>query len=159
MTPCSSASNIDFEHVFFSGFDLLIFQSIIFRLRWIQIPFIYIKDFLEVKYFHEVAYTAPCLLFFFFWFFFQNFQTGLCKHYFFRTSFLNYSEVIFQGKSPLSLVPGRLSLGGSFLEIVVQGGIIQEQMFGGKSPGVSCPGEKFMRVNCPGVIAQGSNIQ
>ena len=37
----------------FSGFDS------------IQVPFIYRKDFLEVKYLHEVAYTGPCLLFFF----------------------------------------------------------------------------------------------
>ena len=59
----------------------------------------------------------------------------------------------------MSLVLGRLSLGGgSFQEVVVQGGITQGKMFGGKSPGVSCPGGKFMTVNCPGVIAQGNNI-
>ena len=111
MTPCSSVFTVDFEHVFIFwvwSFNI----SIIFRLRWIQVPFIYRKDFLEVKYLHEVAYTVPCL--FFISIFFQNFKTGVCKHYFFRTPFINYLGLIFQGKSQLSLVLQRISLGAVF---------------------------------------------
>ena len=63
MTPCSSVSTVDFEHVFIFwvwSFNI----SIVFRLRWIQVPFIYRKDFFKVKYLREVACTAPCLIFF-----------------------------------------------------------------------------------------------
>ena len=62
-TPCSSLSTVDFEHIFISwvwSFN----NSIAFKLWWIQVPFIYIKDFLEVKHLHEEACTAPCLIFF-----------------------------------------------------------------------------------------------
>ena len=63
MAPCSSVSTVDFEHIFIFwvwSFNI----SIVFRLRWIQVPFIYRKDFYEVKHLHEVPYTAPCLIFF-----------------------------------------------------------------------------------------------
>ena len=64
-----------------------------------------------------------------------------------------------QRKSPLSLVSGGIFNGGGLvgncLGVVVQGGIIQGKMFGGKSPRANCPGENFMRVNCPGVIVPG----
>ena len=43
----------------------------------------------------------------------------------------------------------------SCLGVVVQGGIIQGKMFGGKSPRANCPGENFIRFNCPGVIVPG----
>ena len=42
----------------FSGLDLT-FQW----LRWIQVPFIYRKDFDQVKHFHEVACTATYLIY------------------------------------------------------------------------------------------------
>ena len=114
MAPCSGVSTVVFEHVFIFwvwSFNI----SIIFWLRWIQAPFINRKDFLEGKYLHEVAYTIPCvlLLFFFFQFFFQNFQTEACKHYFIRTSFINYSGVIFQGK-PIVTFSGKNFIGAQF---------------------------------------------
>ena len=62
ITPCSSVSTVDFEHVF--NFWVLPFNiSTTFKLRWVQVPFIYRKDFLEI------TYTAPCFFFFFFFFF------------------------------------------------------------------------------------------
>ena len=61
MTPC--VSTVDFGHVFI--FWVWCFNnSIVFRLRWIQISFIYGKDFLRVKYLHEVACISPWLIFF-----------------------------------------------------------------------------------------------
>ena len=53
---------------------------------------------------------------------------------------------------------GKNFIGGQFSGVVVQGGIIQGKMLGGKNPGVNYPGGNFMRVSCPGVIAQGENI-
>ena len=47
---------------------------------------------------------------------------------------------MFQGKSSLSLV---------------QGGIFQGKIYGGKSPRVNCSEGNFMRVNCPVVIVPG----
>ena len=58
---------VNFEHIphfiEFILWDWSFNISTIFRLRWIQVPLIYGKDFLKVKYLQEVAYTAPCLLF------------------------------------------------------------------------------------------------
>ena len=63
MVPCSSVSTVDYELVFI--FLVWPFNiSIAFRLRWIQVPFIYRKDLYEVKHLHEVACTVPCLSFF-----------------------------------------------------------------------------------------------
>ena len=63
MAPCSSVSTVDFEHIFIFwvwSFNI----SIVFRLRWIQVSFMYRKNFYEVKHLHEVACAAPCLTFF-----------------------------------------------------------------------------------------------
>ena len=54
----SSVSAVDCEHVFifwFWSFYILI----VFRLRSNQVPFIYRKNFYEVKYFREVSCTVP----------------------------------------------------------------------------------------------------
>ena len=119
MAPCSSVSTVDFEHVFIFwvwSFNI----SIVFRLRWIQVPFIYRKDFYEVKHLHEVAYTAPCLIFF--RNLFKISKLECVNSPFFRTPSINYSVVIFQDKIPLGV----------------------------KSPGVNCPGGIFMGITCPG---------
>ena len=119
MAPCSSVSTVDFEHVFIfwvSSFNI----SIVFRLRWIQVPFIYRKDFHEVKHLHEVTCTALCLIFF--RNLFKISKLEFVNSHFFRTPSINYSGVIFQGKFS----------------------------FGVKSPGVNCPRGKFMGVTCPG---------
>ena len=109
MAPCSSVSTVDFEHVFIfwvSSFNI----SIVFKLRWIQVPFIYRMNFFEVKHLQKITCTAPCLIFF------RNlFKISKLKcvnRPFFRTSSINYSVVIFQDKIPLGV----------------------------KSPGVNCPG-------------------
>ena len=110
------------------------------------------KDFYEVKHLHEVAYTAPCLIFF--RNLFKISKLECVNSPFFRTPSINYSEVIFQGKIPLSLVLRGISQGeggsGSCQGLVVQRGIIQEKMFRVKSPGGNCPRGSFMGVNCPG---------
>ena len=118
MAPCSSVSTVDFEHVFIFwvwSFNI----SIVFRLRWIQVPFIYRKDFYEVKHLHEVACKAPCL--FFFRNLFKISKLECVNSPLFRTPSINYSGVIFQGKIS----------------------------FGVKSPGVNCPEGSFMGVTCP----------
>ena len=118
MAPCSSVSSVVFEHVFiFWVWSCNI--SIVFRLRWFQIPFIYRKDFYEVKHLHEVACKALCLIFF--RNLFKISKLECVNSPFFRTPSINYSGVIFQGKIP----------------------------FGVKSPGVNCPEGSFMGVTCP----------
>ena len=131
MTPCSSVSTVDFEHVFIFwvwSFNI----SIIFRIRWTQIPFIYRKDFLEVKYLHEVACTAPCLIFFKN---FSKFQNWSAQKKFFRTASINYSRAISRSKS---LLPH------------VQGGIIQGKMFERQKSRGKLPYGKFHGGNCTG---------
>ena len=60
---------VNFEHITPSSslstrYVVWSYISIIFRLRWIQVPLIYRKHFHELKYFHELACTAPCLILF-----------------------------------------------------------------------------------------------
>ena len=74
----------------------------------------------------------------------------MCKKYFFRTTYINYSRVIFQGKSLLSLVPGGISWRVSCLGVVVKGGIIQGKMFEGQRSRRQLPCREFHRGNCPG---------
>ena len=69
--------------------------------------------------------------------------------YFFRTTSINYSGVIFQGKSLFSL-PGGILLGVSCPGVVAQGGIIQRKMFEGQKSRENCPMENFMGVTIQG---------
>ena len=59
----------------------------------------------------------------------------MCKKYFFQTTSINYSGVIFQGKSPLSLI---------------EEGFIQEQMFEGQTSRGQLPCEEFHEDNWTG---------
>ena len=130
MTPCSSVSTVDFEHVFIFwvwSFNI----SIVFRLRWIQVPFIYRKDFYKVKYLHEVACIAPCLIFFRNLFKISRLE---CSP-FFRTPSVNYSGVIIQGKISLSPVLGRI------LGAVIQVVLFREELFMEKCSGSKVQGE------------------
>ena len=56
--PSSSVFAVGFEHVFIFWFWSF-YVSIVFRLRSNQVPFIYRKNFHEVKYFREVSSTVP----------------------------------------------------------------------------------------------------
>ena len=83
-----------------SVFDFF-YISIVFRLGWIQVPVIYYrKDFYEVKHFHKVACTAPCLIFSKI---IRNFETAVCKQCFYWTLSMIYSGAIAQWKSPWHL--------------------------------------------------------
>ena len=82
----SSVSTVDFEHVFFEG-ALTFCIPVLSRLWWIQVPFIQRKDFHNVKYSYNVAYTLPQI---FFSKFILHLQTGACKQCFCRTSFVIY---------------------------------------------------------------------
>ena len=106
----SSVSTVDFwTCIFFFGGGVLTFCiPVLSRLWWIQVHFIQRKDFHNVKYFYKVAYTLPRV---FFPKFILHLQTGECKQYFCRTSFINYSGAIFQGKSPWAVVPEVISWG------------------------------------------------
>ena len=161
MAPCSSVSTVDFEHVFIFwvwSFNI----SIVFRLRWVQVPFIYRKDFYEVKHLHEVPCTAPCLIFF--RNLFKISKLECVNSPFFRTPSINYSGVIFQGKIPLSLVPRGISWRGggqlsrvSFSERNCSGKNVWGQKSRGKlpwsefhgGPGGNCPEGKLFRGNYP----------
>ena len=68
-------------------------------------------------------------------------------------------RVNFPGKKSVVTCSGKNFIGGSFLGVVAQGGIIQGKTFGGKNPGFNCPGGNLMKANYPGLIAQEKNIQ
>ena len=141
----STVVSVNFEYMEPCLFTLFIFSvwsfniSIVFRLRWIQVPFIYRKDFYKVKHLYEVACIAPCLIFFRNLFKISRLE---CSP-FSRTPSVNYSGVIIQGKISLSPVLGGI-LGAVIQVVVVQRGIIHGKMFGVKSPGGNCPGGSFM---------------
>ena len=98
--------------------------------KFLGLNFLYFNRFQikmnEVKYFHEVACTALCLIVFF---------TGVCKQWFFQRPSINYSGFIVQDKCSWELVPQGISLGVNCLEIAVQGGINKAKMSGSKIQG------------------------
>ena len=102
MAPSSSVSIVEFEHLNI---------SIVFRLRWIQVPFIYKENFCEIKHFHEVACTPSCLVFL--WNLFKvpklecvKFSNAIYK--LFRGNLVRQNSM--QGQSPCLNCPG-----GSFM--------------------------------------------
>ena len=115
----------------FSGFDLLIFQFV-FRLRWIQVPFIYRKDFFKVKYLHEVACTAPCLIFF------QS-LFKICKLECVKSTFFEWHLKLLRGNFP----------GQKF--VVTSG----RNFIGGQLSGGSCSGRNYSEKNVRGAKIQG----
>ena len=160
MTSCCSVSTVAFEHVFI--FWIWSFNiSIAFRLRWIQVPSIYRKNFPEVKYLHEhgdyismprSSMHSPLLNFFSKSI--QNFQTGVCKQYFFRRPSINYSGEIFVITCSRRNFMGGVGGGG--------GGQLSRDSYSGKdysgeNLGGNCSGGNFMGVNCSGGNCPGGN--
>ena len=146
MTPCSSVSTVALNMHLFSGFDLLIFQFV-FRLRWIQVPFIYRKDFSKVKYLHKVVCTAPCLTFFKNLFKISKldcvkvlFSNDICK--LLRGNFPEKKSIITSGRNLILIQLSGGSCSGRNYS--------KKNVRGAKCAGGNCPMGNFM-----GVIIQG----
>ena len=63
ITPSSSVSTVDLEHIFFSGSDLFTFQSFLDQDES-KFHVFCRKNFIEVEHCHEVVYAAPRFIIF-----------------------------------------------------------------------------------------------